>query len=261
MEERIYLQDIIESKKKRIHEKNYNSGNLIRKIGTVWNGPSFYNAIASEGLSIIGEIKKASPSKGLIKPNFNPIWLAGQYKDSVDAISVLTEEDYFLGNDKYLKEVSDNVDIPTLCKDFILDKNQIYNAKLLGASCILLIVAILDEELLNEFITIAHGLSMDALVEVHSKEEVNTAINAGARIIGVNNRDLKSFKTDIKMTLRLREYIPNDCLVISESGINKIDQIKMLKNSNIDGILIGESFMRCNDIRKMAKEFRLAYEA
>lgn len=260
MEKRIYLEDIIKSKKKRIQEKNYNTNALLKKIGASWNGPSFYNAMAKKGLSIIGEIKKASPSKGLIKENFNPIWLSHQYKNSVDAISVLTEEDFFLGSDRYLKEVSDNVDIPTLCKDFIIDKNQIYNAKLLGASCVLLIVSILDEEQLNEFITIAHGLSMDALVEVHTKDEVSKALGAGARIIGINNRNLKSFKTDINTTLKLREYIPNNCLVISESGIDKEEHIKTLKSANIDGILIGESFMRCNDIRKRAKEFRSAYE-
>ncbi|WP_202975258.1 indole-3-glycerol phosphate synthase TrpC [Vallitalea guaymasensis] len=260
MGDRIYLEDIIKSKKKRIIEKQYDLHTLIQKISEVKTRPSFYDAIKKEGLSIIGEIKKASPSKGLIKLDFKPIALSDIYKDSVDAISVLTEEDYFLGRDSYLREVSDNVDIPTLCKDFIIDKNQIYNAKLLGASCVLLITAILDKEKLNEFITITHGLSMDALVEVHSKEEIEKALDAGAKIIGINNRDLKTFKTDIKTTLQLRNHIPDDCLVISESGIDRLDYMKDLKKADVDGILVGETFMRCDDIGKMAKEMRLVYD-
>lgn len=260
MGERVYLEDIIKLKKKRIMEEQYNGHRLLQKISIAKDRPSFYNAIKKEGLSIIGEIKKASPSKGLIKEDFDPITLSNIYNVSVDAISVLTEEDYFLGKDSYLREVSENVDIPTLCKDFIIDKNQIYNAKLLGASCVLLIVSILDKEKLNEFITIVHGLSMDALVEVHSIDEINIALEAGAKIIGINNRDLKTFKTDIKTTMKLRKYIPNDCLVVSESGIDRLDCIKELKKSDINGVLIGESFMRSNNISEMAKEMRLLYD-
>ncbi|GMQ59023.1 indole-3-glycerol phosphate synthase TrpC [Vallitalea sediminicola] len=260
MGERIYLEDIIRLKKKRIIEKKYNGHILLQKISKTKDRPSFYDAIKKDGLSIIGEIKKASPSKGLIKEDFDPVTLSNIYNDSVDAISVLTEEDYFLGKDSYLREVSENVDIPTLCKDFIIDKNQIYNAKLLGASCVLLIVSILDKEKLNEFIAIVHGLSMDALVEVHSIEEINIALEAGAKIIGINNRDLKTFKTDIKTTMQLRKYIPKDCLVISESGIDRLDCIKELKKADINGVLIGESFMRSNNISEMAKEMRLLYD-
>ncbi|GKX29392.1 indole-3-glycerol phosphate synthase [Vallitalea longa] len=261
MGDRIYLEDIINKKKMRIKQKQFNSHRLLQKISKTGDRPSFYDAIGKKGLSIIGEIKKASPSKGLIKKNFNPLVLSSIYDNCVDAISVLTEEDYFLGRDSYLKHVSDNVKIPTLCKDFIIDINQIYNAKVLGASCILLIVAVLDQEKLNEFITVAHGLSMDALVEVHTKEEIDRAVKAGAKIIGINNRDLKTFKTDINNTLKLRKHIPEDILTISESGINRLEYLKNLKDAHIDGILVGESFMRCDNIKKLSKEMRLFYDS
>ncbi|MCT4598016.1 MAG: indole-3-glycerol phosphate synthase TrpC [Vallitalea sp.] len=260
MGNRVYLEEIIKQKKKRLEEKNYNINTMLQEISKVKDRPSFYNQIVKDSLSIIGEIKKASPSKGVIKEDFDPISLSKIYNNSVDAISVLTEEDYFLGKDSYLKDVSDNVHIPTLCKDFIIDKNQIYNAKLLGASCVLLITAILDKGKMHEFITIAHDLSMDALVEVHSKEEIYIALEAGANIIGINNRDLTTFRTDIETTLQLREYIPNDYLVISESGINRLDHIKYLKTAKVNGILVGESFMKSSDINKMAKEMRLIYD-
>lgn len=258
MSKRIYLTDIVKTKRTRLEEKKLDKSDLVNRITQI-KRPSFYNAMIKNGLSIIGEVKKASPSKGLIKEDFSPLNIAQDYEKSVDAISVLTEEDYFLGRDEYLQEVSNSVTLPTLCKDFIIDANQIYNAKVLGASCILLIVAILTDCELKEYIELAHDLELDALVEVHSKDEIDRALKAGAKIVGINNRDLKTFETDIANTLELRKYIPNDLVVISESGINTVEDIKRLKEANINGILVGESFMRCEDINKKAREFKNAY--
>ncbi len=259
---RIYLDDIIKQKRRRLEEKykGYNKLNLLEKITSLPERPSFYEAIEKDGLSIIGEIKKASPSKGLIREAFNPIALADSYKNVVDALSVLTEEDYFQGHDKYLRDVSKRVAIPTLCKDFILDDIQLYHAKSLGASCVLLIVAILEDKQLIDFIKLAKKLGMDALVEVHTHKEIERAVCAGAKIIGINNRDLTSFKEDVTTTLRLRPFVPDDCLVVSESGIRGAEEIDKLRDSHIDGILVGESFMRCKDIGEKVKELRDAYE-
>jgi indole-3-glycerol phosphate synthase len=259
MSNKIYLEDIVKKKKQRIVDKNYDKDKLINKIKTISKRPSFYEAMKKNGLSIIGEIKKASPSKGLIRDNFIPLELGKLYEQSVDAISILTEEDYFLGKDEYLKTVSDNNKLPTLCKDFIINSNQIYNAKSLGASCILLIVAILTSDQLKEYINIANSLGLDVLVETHTREEIDRAIEIGAKIIGINNRDLKTFETNIDKTIELRKYVPDNILVISESGINTVDDIVKLKQVKIDGILVGESFMRCDDIVKQGEAFKNAY--
>ncbi len=222
--------------------------------------PSFYNAISKQGLSIIGEIKKASPSKGIIKEDFNPVELAKQYETCVDAISVLTEEHFFKGKNEYLINVHDSVNLPILRKDFIIDSKQIKEARNIGSSAVLLIVAILEPKHIESFIKLATELQMDCLVEVHTKEEVKIALDSGAKIIGINNRDLKTFKTDLNTTLELRQLISKDILVVSESGIDTTDDIKLLKSANINGILVGESFMRTNNIQQKALEFRNAYD-
>lgn len=259
MPRRIYLEDIVRRKRTKVKACNFDREELMNKSTDIKDMPSFYKTIEKDGLSIIGEIKKASPSKGIIKECFNPIEIARDYEKSVDAISVLTEEDFFLGKDKYLQKVSQQITLPTLCKDFIIDSSQIYNAKALGASCILLIVAILTERQLVEFIIITHSLGMDALVEVHTKQEIERAIKSGAKIIGINNRNLKTFHTDISVTLNLRKYIPEDILVISESGIQSIDDIRRLSEVKINGILVGESFMKSDNIVNYAEAMKNAY--
>lgn len=261
MAERIYLKDIVEQKRMRILDKKldidaFKVKDLINKTR-----PSFYEALAKEGLSIIGEVKKASPSKGIIKDDFKPLEIAKAYEGAVDAISVLTEEDFFLGHDQYLKEISETVKLPTLCKDFIIYKEQIYNAKALGASAVLLIVAILSDLELLEFIQAAKELNLDALVEVHTKEELMRALNTDAQIIGINNRNLETFETDIQVTLELRRLIPEGKVVISESGIHNEEDIIKLKKAHIDGILVGESFMKAKDIRHHAEVFKNAYKS
>ena len=232
---------------------------LKEKTKSLSQRPSFYHALKKDGLSIIGEIKKASPSKGLIRADFTPIELAKQYQQCVECISVLTEEDYFMGSDDYLKEVSREVSIPTLCKDFIIDPVQIYNAKALGASCILLIVNILSDSILKEFFDLARELGLDVLVETHTKEEIDRAVAAGAKIIGVNNRNLSTFKTSIDVTLELAKYVPEHCILVSESGILSPEDVEILSQVKIDAILVGENFMRSRDILKSAKELKDAY--
>ena len=158
-----------------------------------------------------------------------------------------------MGKDEYLERISSFIELPTLCKDFIIDPLQIYKAKLLGASCVLLIVAVLSDEQLIEFISIAHSIGLDALVEIHNKEELDRVIGTDARIIGINNRNLKTFKTDLSVTLELTKYIPEGKVIISESGIHTKKDIEQLKNVKINGILVGESFMKSKILSSMQR--------
>lgn len=256
------LDDIVEKKKARLLKSDYkfdieNVYNAV-KLNKV---ASFYEAIAKEGLSIIGEVKKASPSRGIIKEDFNPLDIARQYASAVDAISVLTEEDFFKGSAGYLRDIHREVKLPIIRKDFVISPMQIFEARELGASAVLLIVNILrDSRILKEYIELCSGLGMDALVEVHNSEEIEIAVLAGAKIIGINNRNLLDFSEDINTTVRLRQEIPEGILVVSESSIHTTEDIKVLKGANINGVLVGESFMRSENIIEKAKEFKTAYE-
>lgn len=218
---------------------------------------AFEKALAAEGMSFICEVKKASPSKGLIAPDFPYLQIAREYEAAgAAAISVLTEPEYFLGSDRYLEEIARAVSIPVLRKDFTVDAYQIYEAKLLGASAVLLICGILSDEELREFLHTAHSLGLSALVEAHDKEEVERAALAGARIIGVNNRDLKTFTVDVNNSLQLKSLIPSGCLSVSESGVRGPKDIGNLYRSGIDAVLIGEALMRSTDKAGMLREFR-----
>jgi indole-3-glycerol phosphate synthase len=260
MAKRIYLEEIVANKRIRVKERKFDTQTLMEQVQSVKQRPSFIKALQADGLSIIGEIKKASPSKGLIRELFVPIEIGKQYEGAVDAISVLTEEDYFLGKDDYLKAVSDTVSIPTLCKDFIIDVNQIYNAKILGASAVLLIVAILTNQELIAFQQLANCLNLDALVEVHTKEELDRAIACDTQLIGINNRNLKTFEIDLLTTLTLRQYVPKDVVVVSESGIMSTNDIIQLRDANIDAVLVGESFMKAENIVQHAKDLKREYK-
>jgi len=255
----LYLKDIVLQKRKRLQEKKLSISVLSKQIEPMPQSPSFFTALEKEGLSIIGEIKKASPSKGLIKENFHPLELATAYETSVDAISILTEEDFFLGSDDYLKDVSAHVSLPTLCKDFIIDPIQIYNAKALGASCILLIVNILTDEALKDYLHLTDTLGMDALIECHTEDEIYRGLEAGAKIIGINNRNLKTFKTTIQTTLDLAKYVPKTCLLVSESGILSSKDVEALSRVSLNGILVGEAFMRSDNIKAYAQTLKAAY--
>ena len=255
----IYLSEIVTRKRRRLEERKYNYDRLAKQIEFAKPRPSFKEALQKDGLSIIGEIKKASPSKGLIREAFHPLELAKEYEQSVEAISVLTEEHYFLGSDVYLEEVSKEVCLPTLCKDFIIDPIQIMNAKALGASAVLLIVNILTDTELKNYLRLVKDLGLDALVETHTQAEIERAVLAGADIIGINNRNLTTFETSIDVTLRLAKYVPDECILISESGILSALEIEVLSYVNLDGVLVGESFMRSTSIQQSAKEFKNAY--
>lgn len=218
---------------------------------------SFQQALKKPGVSFICECKKASPSKGLIAPNFPYLEIAKEYEAAgAGCISVLTEPKWFLGNDEYLKEIAEAVSIPCLRKDFTVDEYQIYQAKVLGASAVLLICSVLTENQTKDYIRICDELGLSALVEVHDEQEVQTAINAGARIIGVNNRNLKDFSVDTDNSRRLRELIPPGILFVSESGVRTAEDVETLRKIGADAVLIGETLMRASDKRAKLAELR-----
>lgn len=215
----------------------------------------FKQSLKKEGISFICEVKKASPSKGLIAADFPYLLIAKDYEAAgAAAISVLTEPEYFLGRDAYLKEIAETVEIPVLRKDFTVDEYQIYEAKTLGASAVLLICSLLEDEALKHFLEIAHSLGLSALVEAHDEEEVKRAMAAGAKIIGVNNRDLKTFRVDIHNSVRLRQLVPPDIIFVSESGIKTAEDISVLRKNGTNAVLIGETLMRSENKAKMLAE-------
>ncbi len=232
----MFLDKIVKSTEKRINE-----------IKNSFDYP-FEKALKQDELSFICEVKKASPSKGIIVEDFPYLEIAREYESiGAAAISVLTESEYFLGNGIYLQEISSNVKIPTLRKDFIIDPYQIYEAKIWGASAVLLISEILSEEKLQSFIRLSENLGLSALVESHSLPELKKSLRAGARIVGVNNRDLETFDVDITTSVRLREYVPEDLIFVAESGISTCQDVALLRKNGIDAVLIGETLMRSPD--------------
>lgn len=218
---------------------------------------AFEKALKKPGMAFICECKKASPSKGLIAPDFPYVQIAKAYEAAgADCISVLTEPKWFLGSDAYLKEIADAVSIPCLRKDFVVDEYMIYEAKMLGAAAVLLICSILSEEAIKAYIAICDNLGLSALVEAHDKEEVAMALRAGARIIGVNNRNLKDFSVDTDNSRRLREQIPHDVLFVSESGVKSAEDVAKLRQIGADAVLIGETLMRATDKKAKLDELR-----
>lgn len=214
-------------------------------------------ALSSGDISFICEVKKASPSKGIIAEDFPYLKIAKEYEEAGAAcISVLTEPSRFLGSDTYLKEIAETVHIPVLRKDFTIDAYQIYQAKVLGASMVLLICALLDEPTIREYIGICDSLGLSALVEAHDEAEIDMAVRAGARIIGVNNRNLKNFTVDVHNSERLRKLVPQNIFFIAESGIRTQDDIRVLHEAGVNGVLIGETLMRSDDKKAMLDELR-----
>lgn len=212
-------------------------------------GFPFEEALKRPGISMICEVKKASPSKGLIAEHFPYIEIAKKYEEAgASAISVLTEPFYFKGSKEYLREIHEEVTIPLLRKDFTVDEYMIYEAKVIGASAVLLICSILDDVMLRDYFSLADELGLSALVETHDEHEVERALKAGARIVGVNNRDLKTFTVDVRNSLRLRKMVPSDVLFVSESGIKGEKEIKELKEHQADAVLIGETLMRAGNV-------------
>lgn len=218
---------------------------------------SFEKALKRPGLSFICECKKASPSRGVIAENFPYLQIAREYQEAgADAVSVLTEPKWFLGSDRYLREIAETVSLPCLRKDFTVDEYMIYEAKLLGASAVLLICSILSSRQLREYLQVCETLGLSALVETHDEGEVDMALEAGARIIGVNNRNLRDFSVDTENSRRLREQIPAEILFVSESGVRTAADAAALREIGADAVLVGEAMMRAKDKRAMLAELR-----
>jgi indole-3-glycerol phosphate synthase len=212
-------------------------------------------ALKGDHIRLIAEVKQASPSRGMLSPNFNPIELAQTYVEGgAAAISVLTEANYFMGSIEHLAAIREVVGLPLLRKDFIFDFYQIYESRAYGADALLLIVAILSQEQLKELVSLSHSLGLRCLVEVHNEGEVERAVHSEAKIIGINNRDLATFSIDINMTRRLRPLIPQERIVISESGIRSKRDIKKLEKWGVDAVLVGEALVTTGDVRAKMKE-------
>lgn len=218
----------------------------------------FEKALAADGdIHFICECKKASPSKGLIAPDFPYLEIARQYEEAgASAISVLTEPKWFLGSSKYLREIAEEVTVPCLRKDFTVDPYMIYEAKLLGASAILLICAILDTGTLEEYLKISDSLGLSAIVEAHDEAEVASAVSAGARIIGVNNRNLKDFTVDIHNSIRLRSCAPAGTIFVAESGIRTPEDVEILRQNGVNAVLVGEQLMRAGSPKEELNRLR-----
>lgn len=218
---------------------------------------AFEKALRTPDIAFICECKKASPSKGLIAPDFPYLQIAEAYEAAgADAVSVLTEPKWFLGSDDYLREIAARVSIPCLRKDFTVDEYMIYEAKLLGASVVLLICSILSASQIREYIGICDTLGLSALVEAHDENEIQTALDAGARIVGVNNRNLKDFTVDTGNSARLRSLLPPDVLFVSESGVKSAADVAALRDIGADAVLIGETLMRAPDKKQKLAELK-----
>lgn len=219
-------------------------GELRERVGDLPDCTDFRKAVERPACAIIAEMKKHSPSKGSLREDADPCAVAGIYeKNGAAAISVLTDRKFFHGSPEFLRDIKKTVQIPVLRKDFIIDPYQIYETRLMSADALLLIAGLLSEEKLREYIHIAMSLSLCPLVEVHSREDLEIALAAGAAVIGINNRDLKTFRTDIKHTLKLAPLVPKDKTLISESGIGTRQDVKTLMESGIRAFLIGEALM------------------
>ncbi len=218
---------------------------------------SFEKALKKSDISFICECKKASPSKGLIAPDFPYLEIAKEYEAAgADCISVLTEPKWFLGRDDYLKEITQAVKIPCLRKDFTVDEYMIYEAKVLGASAVLLICSILEKSQMKEYMGICDELGLSALVETHDEREVEMALDIGARVLGVNNRNLKDFTVDTENSKRLRALIPQDVIFVSESGVKSAEDVKALREIGADAVLVGETLMRAQDKKAKLSELK-----
>lgn len=254
----LILDKIIQSKLERLHyskeQKPLNI--LLAEIPSIPNHREFTSAlVVPNAVSIIAEIKRASPSKGMIREEFDHVEIAKDYEEGkVNAISVLTEMDYFLGDNQYLTDAKKITTRPILRKDFIIDDYQIYESKVIGADAILLIVSILTKEQLFSFINIATRLGLECLVEVHDVEELEIALDCGAKIIGVNNRNLHTFDINLKNTETIMRKIPKEIIVVSESGISSKEDLNYLKDLGVHAALIGESLMKASSIKEKLQE-------
>jgi indole-3-glycerol phosphate synthase len=252
------LSKIIEEKKREVEraQKEAPLHELKERVQSMCIKSSFKRNIARKGhINLIAEIKKSSPSKGMLRADFDPLMIALSYQAAgASAISVLTDERFFDGKLEYLSMVKERVTIPVLRKDFIIDEYQIYETAVNKSDAVLLIAHILTQEELNRYLAIAKELGMECLVEVHNEEDVEKAVNSTASIIGINNRDLSNFDVDIDTTQRLIRLIPENKVIVSESGIGSYEQVMFLKSLGINAVLIGETFMRADNIGDKVRE-------
>ena len=256
------LDSILDHKRKEI-EETFTDEYLVKVMSKLRVESSrFLDSLKnSEGFAIIAEIKKASPSRGIIKEDFDVSRIARSYdSEYVDCVSVLTEKRYFMGDNSYISTARETSKRPVLRKDFLIDQRQIYESSFLGADAILLIAAILEKKQLAKLHYLAKQLGMDVLIEIHDESDLEKALFAEADLIGINNRDLATFKTDISTTLKLAPKIPSDRFIVSESGIFGNDEIKRLLEVEVRGFLIGESLMRAENIEDKLKELRYGYK-
>ena len=257
----IMLDEIVEKTKERVETAKgiISLDDLKNEVSLMEITDDFplKKALSGDDIAIIAEVKKASPSKGLIAEDFDYLKIAKDYEEAgASAISVLTEPYFFMGSDDYLKEIAENVSIPVLRKDFIVDEYMIWEAKALGASAILLIVSILDVVQLKKYLDLAHDLGLSAIVETHDGDEIMRALTVGAEIIGVNNRNLNDFTVDIDNSINLRRCVSGDVIFISESGIKTKEDVTRLKENDVDAVLIGETLMKSDDKKAMISELK-----
>jgi indole-3-glycerol phosphate synthase len=255
------LKTILAKKAEEVARRKINSPiEILQDIASGIERPrGFANALHSKILAkkpaIIAEIKKASPSQGVIRENFQPVTIAQDYAmNGATCLSVLTDKEFFQGSEAYLEMVRKRVPLPVLRKDFMIDAYQIYEARALGADCILLIVAALEDKLMHELAELATKLGMDVLVEVHDADELQRALTLDTQLIGINNRNLRTFVTHLQTTLDLQASIPDDRLIITESGIHTTDDVQLMLNNNIYSFLVGEAFMRADSPGKKMRE-------
>ena len=251
------LDKIIAQKKEEVEQRKKEITMSYMQERIARQKPPLDLAIALKGdnIRLIAEVKRASPSRGILCPNFNPIKLAQTYAEGgAAAISVLTEANYFVGSIEHLAAIKEVVGLPLLRKDFIFDHYQIYETRAYGADALLLIVAIVSQRQLKELVSLSHSLGLRCLVEVHNGNEVDRAVLSGAQIIGINNRDLNTFAVDINTTRRLRPLVPKEKIVVSESGIKSRKDMEKLRKWGIDAALVGEALVTTNDVRAKMKE-------
>jgi indole-3-glycerol phosphate synthase len=255
------LKTILATKQQEVARRSLNTPiEMLQEIASGVERPrGFANALHSKILAkkpaIIAEIKKASPSQGVIRENFQPVTIAQDYAmNGATCLSVLTDKEYFQGSEAYLDAVRKRVPLPVLRKDFMIDAYQVHEARALGADCILLIVAALEDSVMHELADLATKLGMDVLVEVHDADELQRALTLDTKLIGINNRNLRTFATDLQTTLTLKDSIPDDRLIITESGIHTTDDVQLMLSNNIYGFLVGEAFMRVEQSGKKMRE-------
>lgn len=254
------LDTLAESTKKRVeNEKKTISPEQMKSYALSMPKLNFEfeKALRKDDIAFICEVKKASPSKGVIAEDFPYVQIARDYETAgASAVSVLTEPEYFKGSTEYLSEISKNINIPIIRKDFTVDEYMIYQARMIGASAVLLICAILDTETIKKYISICDTLGLSALVEAHDEDEIQSALKAGARLIGVNNRNLKDFTVDINNCVNLRKLLPSDVTFVAESGIKSAKDIDVLRRANVNAVLIGETLMRAENKTEMLAQLK-----